>query len=236
MKCCNFGENSDQLHLTSQFLSPPYINFDPEPLQWLEMNPANCGDLTNKIWRYQLIHMFAVLSSWISVKNPKNAGFFRSKMTQWPVVPWTWNPEKSQPHPHWASRCKTAKPAQPLALWIAGWIWLVVLLRTNTIWSWKTLRTGSHGPFSSMINLWSWSIAMFGSSSQIWAGDCWAMNPWITSFRNSMVLWNSSYNNQTTIGKGASMLQTINRFLQEKGQLDLQFLLQSSFLGMATMF
>ena len=54
MKCCNFGEISDQLHLTSQFLSPPYINFDPEPLQWLEINPANCGDLTNKIWRYQL--------------------------------------------------------------------------------------------------------------------------------------------------------------------------------------
>jgi hypothetical protein len=51
-----------------------------------------------------------------------------------------------------------------------------------------------------------------------------------------MVLWNSSSNNQTTIGKGTSMLQTINRVLQEKGQLDLQFLLQSSFLGMATMF
>ena len=101
MKCCNFGENSDQLHLTSQFLSPPYINFDPEPLQWLEMNPANCGDLTNKIWRYQLIHMFAVLSSWICVKNPKKVGVVARK---WPnssnsVVPWTWNPEKSQPIP-----------------------------------------------------------------------------------------------------------------------------------------
>ena len=170
-------------------------------------------------------------------KSEKSGGG-RSKMTQFIQFCRSMDLKSREisTHPHWASRCKTAKPAQPLALWIAGWIWLVVLLRTNTIWSWKTLRTGSHGPFSSMINLWSWSIAMFGSSSQIWAGDCWAMNPWITSFRNSMVVWNSSYNNQTTIGKGTSMLQTINRFLQEKGQLDLQFLLQSSFLGMATMF
>ena len=80
MKCCNFGEISDQLHLTSQFLSPPYINFDPEPLQWLEINPANCGDLTNKIWRYQLqdTHVCGAIQLDLCQKSEK-CGFFRSK-------------------------------------------------------------------------------------------------------------------------------------------------------------
>ena len=133
------------------------------------------------------IHMFAVLSSWICVKNPKNAGFFARKMTQWPVVPWAWNPEKSQPHPHWASRCKTAKPTQPLALWITGscWIWLVVENSEEIPSGHLTLRTGSHGPFSSMIKLWSWSIAMFGSSSQIWA----IVRKWIHESHHLETVW-----------------------------------------------